>query len=109
MFHKIKLWWYTSILKKVVYKPDGKPYDCHGLRYEGRLPFGKETRYSITNEYIGCIYKGNGCYYYEDGLLLTTLFTVDTPIVKSISEGSKSNTKLLNFLLLVSLPNLNTL
>jgi len=70
MFHKIKLWWYTSILKKVVYKPDGKPYDCHGLRYEGRLPFGKETRYSITNEYIGCIYKGNGCYYYEDGLLL---------------------------------------
>ena len=62
MFHKIKLWWYTSILKKVVYKPDGKPYDCHGLRYKGTRPFGEDTIYYITRDYGGFIYIGKGCY-----------------------------------------------
>lgn len=40
----IKLWWKTRVLRQVVYRENGRPYDCKGLRYKGDLPFGGDQQ-----------------------------------------------------------------
>ncbi len=58
----IKLWWKTQILRKVVYKDDGKPCDCKGLRFKGSQPFGEDTEYYITKYWSEYSYLGKGKY-----------------------------------------------
>ena len=60
--NRIKLWWKTQVLRQVVYKPSGRPYDCKGLQFKGSKPFGEDVQYYITRAWRKYTYLGKGKY-----------------------------------------------
>ena len=62
MITYIKIWWYYSILHKVVLDENGKPYDRKGLQIE-------EGKYKLTTKWEHYSYLGNGMYCSPRGML----------------------------------------
>lgn len=62
MFDGLNLWWHTQVLRKVMYKSNGRPHDCKGLQFKGDTPFGENTEYYITSSWAGYSYLGQGKY-----------------------------------------------
>jgi len=58
----ITTWFKIKILRKVVFV-NGKPVDCHGLRFKNGLPFDEGTEYYIDKTaWQGWDYFGGGVY-----------------------------------------------
>jgi hypothetical protein len=62
MIHYIKIWWYYSILHKVLLDENGNPYDRKGVQVI-------RGEYFISDEWSEHSYLGRGYYISERGIL----------------------------------------
>lgn len=64
----IKQWFKLRILRRVVFE-NGRPIDCHGLRFKGTQPFGEDTKYWVDKiSWQGWDYLGKGVYLKPNGI-----------------------------------------